>query len=80
MKHNFPVPSPQEAAHRSLDGDLTPLESFRTNRVVQVMESLDLPEPESLDAEVALYSQIRDAVETAYLMGFTDSRLTLGEL
>ena len=79
MKDNFPIPSPQEAAHTSLDGDLTPLESFRRNRVAQVVTGLNLPAL-PLEADVALYSQIRDAVETAYLMGFYDSRLTLGEL
>lgn len=79
MKDNFPIPCPQEAARTSLDGDLTPLESFRRNRVAQVLTALELPVL-PVDADVFLYSQIQDAVETAYLMGFTDSRLTLGEL
>ncbi len=79
MKDNFPIPCPQEAANTSLDGDLTLLESFRRNRVAQVLTTLELPAL-PLEADVALYSQIQDAVETAYLMGFTDSRLTLGEL
>lgn len=79
MKHNFSIPSPQEAANTSLDGDLTPLESFRRNRVAQVLTALELPAL-PMEADVCLFSQIQDAVETAYLMGFTDSRLTLGEL
>lgn len=80
MKHNFSIPCPQEAANTSLDGDLTPLESFRRSRVAQVMAGLELPDAPTLEAEAELYGHLRDAIETAYLMGFADSRLTLGEL
>lgn len=77
MKNTLSIASIQEAAHTVSELHYAPLMGFQQNRIAQVMNGLELPDsPEDLE----LYALVRDAVEQAYLMGFHDSRLTLGEL